>query len=166
LKLTATQIADLGEIVQRRFVPKEEFNMANAITALAGAERSNRVAQILGQLLADESESSIDRAVAAINLRLMPGRTAQMHLVENLATKDLQVKRQVIKSLSTFGDADALAQLRKLRPPKDVTLRRQLIFAKALIAHRIGIPEVYLPFRRGARRTPGAESDMIARNRT
>lgn len=161
MKLTKTQVAELKQIVQRRLVPTEPFEMANAITALAAAERSYHVANILGRFLSDESQTPTDRAVAAINLRFTPGRTAQNHLVENLRARDRLVRLQVIKSLGTFGDADALTSLQRMRLPKDAAVRRQQSFAQALIAHRLGLAERYLAFRRGAKRTPGANEDMI-----
>jgi len=159
--LTADEIADLKQIVQRRRVLPEGVSMAHAVTTLTRAEPSHHVARTLGTLVADESQPATARAAAAINLRLIPGAAAQNQLIAGLKTRDRLVRLQAIKSLGTFGDDEALAALRRLRPAKDQEMERQLAFAKALIAHRLGVAEPALEFRRGAARTPGKPKEMI-----
>lgn len=161
-KLNKNQIADLKGVVQRRLVPPGAFNLADAMTALAGVEQSTDVAKILGRVLTNEKEAAVDRAVAAVNLRYMPGRIAQGQLVKNLGSKDRHVRLAVVQSLGTFGDRDALLALRKLRPSKGTAVDRQLAFAKSLIAHRLGSSSDRLPFRLGAKRESGAADDMVS----
>jgi len=159
--LTPGELAALKAIVQRRQALPADLNMEHAITALVNAEPSHHVARTLGALVADENESPAVRAVAAINLRLIPGPTAQRHLLDNLSTGDRRLRLHLIRSLGSFGDLEALTALRRLRPASDTPLGRQLAFAKALIAHRHGMPEPALEFRRGAKRSAGKPSEMI-----
>ena len=161
-QLTAEECRHLKEIVRRKSVSTEPHSMSKAISALVRSEPSPDVCRILGKFLADERNSVADRAVAAINLRLVPGREAQEALIANLRAYNPQVQRQVIKSLGSFGDEEALKALNKLIEPRFEAGRKQLAFAKALIAHRINSPKDYLPFREGVVRERGREKEMIA----
>lgn len=160
-KLTASQIASLKEIVERKITLQGPFSMAKAVTALARAEKSADVSRILGEFVADESVAANERAIAAVNLRLVPGPEAQKWLIANLRADDPAVQRQVIKSLGALGDEEALRALEEVPDPEQEAVKKQLAFAKALIAHRMGLPGDYLPFRPGVVREAGLDDKLV-----
>lgn len=156
--LDPEHVADLKEVVRRRLVPAEPVNMVRAVRTLAWTERTPEVAAILSGVLADENESANTRAVAAIELRHLPAAEAQKGLIPQLGLANLQIRHQVIKTLGIIGDERALESLDAIPEPRLATLRRQLVFSRALIAHRLGLPRNDLPFHPGEKRVapPGA----------
>ncbi len=160
-RLTDDQRRYLRDIVRRKETPSHPFSMSKAITALTRTETSSEASRILGHFLADDRNLATDRAIAAVNLRLIPGPEAQEVLIANLRVRDPRVQQQVIKSLGTFGDEAALAALRQLLEPVGESGRKQLAFAKELIAHRLGLPRTYLPYKEGVERERGDDDKMI-----
>ncbi|MBW3604553.1 MAG: hypothetical protein KY460_06490 [Actinobacteria bacterium] len=142
--LTASQVAQLQRIVRADPSASDDVERARAFTALAAADTSADTAELLTGVVADRSEGEIDRAVAAINLGLLATPTAVRGLVANLDPGSDQVLLRVVTALGWIGDAGALEALDDVDvdwPP----LRRQLAFARALIASRTGRADPPIP---------------------
>jgi hypothetical protein len=160
-RLGQAEIDILKKIVKREIVPAGRVDYAKALTALAGAEQSREVSELLQHFLADEARSPAERAAAAISLNTMPQHYAERALLDNLYVQDGSVQFNVYKSLGQIGGAEALERLSRLPQPRLVYLQKQLDFARALIAFRHDLPGDFLPFRRGEERKPGDPEQMI-----
>jgi hypothetical protein len=160
-KLPAADVTGLKQIIRREVVPEGPVNVGRAISALALREPSAEVAEILSGFLNDEHEDATDRAVAAVSLRLVPLPAAREGLAGGLSTADDRVRIHAIASLGCIGDQQSLAALEQVGEPRTPAEELQLAFAKALIAHRLGLPGDYLRPRRGVRRTAGRDEELI-----
>jgi len=159
-RLTTREIAALKEIVSKKTSRPGEASVARALSALAVREPSAETARVLAKFVTNERESPTDRAVAATSLRLIPLPEARAGLIKALAVAEPIVRIEAIKSLGCIGDEEALAALGKVRPRRGAE-QRQLAFAKALIAHRLGLKKEDMPFRAGVARRPGEKDELI-----
>ena len=158
--LTRHQADVLSDVVRRRVEPSGPFSMNKALTGLTTAAPGRETAAVLGRFVTDEQEAASDRQIAALNLGRLADRHAQRALIRALEVRQTGVRRQVIKALGTFGDPQALAALRALRP-RHPGLVQQLALARSLITHRLGIEGDDLDFRSGVKREPGSDDEMI-----
>jgi len=161
LDLTAADVLALQEVVRQRARRPAAMDLSRAISALAVRDRTAETAGILARFTADEHESPIHRAVAAASLRLIPTAEARDGLLRSLAGAEPIVRIQAIKSLGAIGDEATLTALNDLGRRADAAEQRQLDFARALIAHRLGRASDALPFRPGVDRTAGLEEQLI-----
>jgi hypothetical protein len=161
LELSVGEVSALRNIVGERDRRPSDINLSRAISALAVRDRSPETAATLSRFAADERESAVDRAVAAGSLRLIPSPEARAGLVRSLAGAEPIVRVEVISSLGCIGDEATLDALQEVGPGATAGERRQLSFARALIAHRLGLESDHLPFRRGVARRAGPKEELI-----
>jgi hypothetical protein len=160
-ELTAGDVSALKDVLRGPSGRPAEVDLSRAISALAVRDRSAETAGILSQFAADQRESPIDRAVAAASLRLIPTDEARDGLLRSLAGAEPIVRIEAIKSLGIIGDEATLAALNEVGPGANAAEERQLTFARALIAHRLGRESDDLPFRRGVARRASSKDDLI-----
>lgn len=118
------------------------------ISQLGGVEEC----KILSRIIANDKEDTDLRAIAAINLSLLPPEDAVRELISNLWNKEDVVLSKVIKSLGRIGGKNALEALDKISDIKSDFVRKELAFAKALISSRLGLDRKDLAFVEGADR--------------
>lgn len=134
--------------------------LSRAIEVLAVRDPSAETATILAGLAGDERIPRVDRAVAAASLRLVARPEAREGLEALLDTSDPAVRREAVRSLGCIGDEGSLRALRRAGP-RSGEPERSLVFARSLIAHRLGQPSDDLPFREGVARRPGDPDRLI-----
>jgi len=147
-RLTTREIASLKDLLTGKIRPEPaagEIRLSKAVEALAQAEPSPAVAAVLAKVVADPRHAAVDRAVAAVGLRLMPSAEARAGAIAALNADDPMVRVNAIKALGCVGDDGALGPLEAMTPASEPE-RRHLVFARALIAHRAGRRVPSLPF--------------------
>lgn len=159
--MSAGEVASLRELVAQRTERPSDASLSRAIGALAVRDPSAETATILAAFAHDERETPVDRAVAAASMRLVATSEAREGLMALLDTPEPTVRVEAIKSLGCIGDEAALRALERAEPTSEGAEGRQLAFARALIAHRLGQPSTHLPFRAGVARRAGRPDQLI-----
>lgn len=136
-------------------------DVSHAIGALATRDRSDRTAAGLARLAADPQEEVVARTVAAASLRLLPTAQARTSAATLVDVPERGVRIAAVQALGCIGDEGSLRALDAMREPTSDAEARQRNFARSLIAHRLGRPSEYLPYRPGVARRPGSPKDYV-----
>jgi hypothetical protein len=132
------------------------------MTAAPVPRRLAREVPALEQIAADEGATTVDRITAVRDMATVATPAAQSALLRHATDRDARVQQAALAALGTFADPSALEALVAIAAPTDPSTRRQLVLARALIAHRHGLAQgPFLPERPGVRRQPGDPSQMI-----
>ena len=156
--LRAADVRTLKQFVAEGRARPGDASLSRAIGALAVRDPSVETATLLAAFANDEREAPVDRAVAAASLRLIAVPEAREGLVTLLGAPEPIVRVEAVKALGCIGDE---AALRALEGTQEGGEGRQLAFAKALIAHRVGQESEHLPFRAGVARRAGPPDQLI-----
>jgi hypothetical protein len=159
--LSGRDVETLKHVVRQRSARPSNLSLPRAIGAIAVRDRSAETATILATFAGDEREVTVDRGVAAASLRLIATPEAREGLIRLLDAPEVLVRVEAIKSLGCIGDEATLRALQEVEPGSGGAQERQLAFAKALIAHRVGLEAEHLPFRTGVARRSGSEDQLI-----
>jgi hypothetical protein len=161
LELSPREVSALRDVVVERASRPADVSLSRAISSLAARDRSPETAAALSRFAADRREAPVDRAVAAASLRLIPGPEARAGLVRSLKSTEPIVRVEAIKSLGCIGDAATLKALNAVGRGANAGEDRQLDFARALIAHRLGLESDHVPFQHGVARRAGPKEELI-----
>lgn len=154
-RLSAEDRAALLDLVVGEKAPDPEVRRDLAVRALAAGSDPRDAVNALAQVLRARAIGTTERVIAADELgRLETEETAAV-LSRFTADDDPRVRQAVFAGLGRSGRTDALAALPESDP--DAAARRQLLFARALIAHRAGVDGPFLPDGPAARGEPGAQ---------
>lgn len=130
----------------------------NAVRALAVID-DERTTGVLAAIVTNSQEERSLRAAAASSLGHHAGTQTEEALLAVLATEDPLLRYNAVKSLGQVGGRGALEALRALPTCQDSGfVSRQMSFAQALIAYRIGSEHDPLP-RINPARAPFKKSD-------
>jgi hypothetical protein len=116
-----------------------------AIGMLADAVEPAAVVPVLGEIALATSEARSTRVVAVRTMGQIASPEAQAILVAAIRDADPRVQQEAFSALGQSSDASVLPTLNGLPTPSDFAALRQLELTKALIAHRVGLPEPSLP---------------------
>ena len=159
--MSPREVSALRDVVGERASRPDDLSLSRAISSLAARDRSPETAAALSRFAADGREAPVDRAVAAASLRLIPGPEARAGLVRSLKSTEPIVRVEAIKSLGCIGDAATLKALNAVGGGANAGEDRQLDFARALIAHRLGLESDHVPFQHGVARRAGPKEELI-----
>lgn len=137
-ELPPDDVADLKKILRGEGIPTLPVDRERAVAALARSERSDEASAILARIVSSREEARRVRAAAASHLSVMPPLAAEQGLLANLTSDDDAVRVEVIKSLGKIGSVASLDRLEALPSPDRDAERKELAFAKLLIALRGG----------------------------
>lgn len=128
-----------------------------ALSVLAASASADLAIPILEQVAGDPTARSADRVAAIRGLGSVATPTAERLLLGHTADADPEARQEAYAALGTFAGMSALTTLAGLDEPDDST-HRQLVLARAVIAHREGADGPFLPEVSGSRTGPdGAE---------
>jgi len=159
-RLTAAQADQLKVVARRRQDFEVPVDPPRAITALAEGAAPKVAVPVLKAVLADGRAPSVDRITAARGLGRIGTPQAERTLLQNLNVRDQRVRQEVFAALGIAGGPAAARALARLSPPRDRDARRQLLFARALIAHRHGLDGPFVREARPVERRPGRRAEM------
>jgi len=148
------QIA-LGEIPHRSV--KDRVKALNAITCIGIPQCT----EILSNILQNDEEDKYLRVTAASLFSLVPSEDAESELIACLGTEEALVRLKVIKSLGCIGGSKVFEALDKISNINRDYVRKQLVFAKALISYRLGLEQDPLPFVEGVDRKRGRRDELL-----
>jgi len=99
----------------------------------------------LARVVSDAAAPVPARVTAARALGLLGTPDAEQALRHRIGVEPPLVLREVLKALGAIGGPAVLRALSRVAMPTDAAARRQLTWARALIAHRHAIEGTYLP---------------------
>jgi hypothetical protein len=99
----------------------------------------------LARIVSDGAADVPLRVAAARELGLVGTPDAEQALRHRIGVEPPRVLREVLKGLGAIGGPAVLRALARVAMPGDAAARRQLTWARALIAHRHAIDGTYLP---------------------
>lgn len=159
-KLKTTNVQNIKQIVLGKIPMISKGDRIKTISVLIKLDERDSC-DILGNIIANETEDTDIRAIAALNLSYLPNKNSEIELIKNLGVKDNLIKTKIIKSLGCIGTQEALNALDKLPESNVDYVRKQLNFSKALIAFRLGLKRDDLPFIEGTKRKPSKDETQI-----
>ena len=136
--LTALDTEDLQVLRQAARGAMLPERRVQALAALAFIQDPEGC-EVAGDVLANDQEEPILRAVAASNLGLCPPEVSEQRLIAGLSVSDEVVRVKVIKALGQIGSERGLAALDQLSGVGADFVDKQLRLAKALISYRLGL---------------------------
>lgn len=129
-----------------------------ALRALADQARPEVAVPVLEEAALDGGRSLAERATAAQTLGDVGTVAAQRALLRAARSAQPRVQQEALASLGRFAGPEAAQELADVAEPRDGAARRQLVFARALVAHRHGLAGFALPEARASQRpVPPAE---------
>jgi HEAT repeat protein len=159
-RLTAAQAEQLIAVARREQAFDVQVSPARALGALAAGASPDVAVPVLEAVLADGKAPRTDRVAAARGLGTIGTPEAERALLERVRVRAPRVQQDVFAALGLIGSPEAARVLGDLPPPADHAARQQLDFARALIAHRHGLPGPFMTEARGVERTPGRAKQM------
>jgi HEAT repeat protein len=141
--LTAIQIEALTAIA--RDAVADRVSAPHAIQALARGTAAEVSIPLLSRIVSDNAAATPARVAAARELGLLGTPEAEQALRHRIGVEQPQVLQDVLWGLGALGGLAALRALARLAMPRDAAARRQLTWARALIAHRHAAEGDYLP---------------------
>ncbi|HEX2296760.1 MAG TPA: HEAT repeat domain-containing protein [Actinomycetota bacterium] len=159
-RLSADDRAALLDLVFAERHPGSTVRRDLAVRALAAGSEPRVAVDALAQILRARGIGTTERVIAADELGRLESEEAAAVLSRFTADDDPRVRQAVFAGLGRSGRTDALAALPESDP--DAAARRQLLFARALVAHREGTDGAFLPEARAARGEPGAQGAAVA----
>jgi hypothetical protein len=154
-RLTPAEIDILTDIARGVTDFDVPVRVPSALAALATAAPADRAVPVIAGVLADRRRPAADRIAAAHELGRVADPGAERALLSQIGERDPRVLQAVLAALGTFAGLSARPALDALAAPADLATRRQLLFARVLIARRNGLAEPSLP----TSRTMQAPSD-------
>ncbi len=161
-RLSAAQVEQLVVVAQRKQRFEVPVSAARAIGALAVGAKPQVAVPVLKAVLSDSKAPRTDRIAAARGLGVVATPQAERALIAHVRVQDPRVLQDVLAALGTFGGRTAARALEQLAVPSDHAARKQLFFARALIAHRHGLDGPFLTEARAVERRPGRPEEMAA----
>jgi hypothetical protein len=141
-RLTPTQVEALTRVARTPHTFDEPVSAQLAVRALArGAKATSELARIAR----DEKASVTARVTAARELGLLATPDAEKALRRSVHDPHPRVQQAVFWALGAQGGPSTLRLLTETPEPRDTAARRQLLFARTLIAHRHGLDTAHLP---------------------
>jgi hypothetical protein len=153
-RLTPAQVETLIAVARTPDAFAEDVSASRAIQALARGATGDVSLPVLARVVSDNAAPSVTRVVAAREIGLIGTPDAEQTLRRRIGVGDPRVLQEVLAGLGALGGPPALRTLARVAMPDDDAARRQLIFARALIAHRHAIEGDYLPASDGRARPP------------
>lgn len=142
-RLTEAHIAALEAVAAGRVTPGEDVSAPQAISALAeGAPES--ALPVAVAVLQDDGRPRPDQISAARALGSIGSAKAETAILKLLPSAEPRVQQELLASLGRFASSRAGEALERLTVGDDDATKRQLDFARALIAHRHGIDGPFL----------------------
>jgi len=103
-------------------------------------------AEVLGEVLASESEGVPVRASAAMLLGQLGSRKAEDALLANLSmATDTTLRARIAKALAKVGSVHSIRVLTELAQDPEPIVRSQASFSRSVIAYRLGLSGFELP---------------------
>jgi HEAT repeat protein len=161
-RLTAAQVEQLVAVAQRRQRFEVPVSAVRAIGALAAGAKPNVAVPALKAVLSNSKAPRTDRIAAARALGTIATPQAERALLAHVRVRDPRVQQDVFAALGTFGGPAAARALGQLAAPSDHAARKQLAFARALIAHRHGLAGPFMTEARAIEHRPGRPEEMAA----
>jgi hypothetical protein len=161
-RLTTAQVELLTAVARGREEYDVPVSTARALGALAAGAKPEVAVPVLETVLADSKAPEADRIAAARGLGSVATEQAERALLEHVRIRDPRVQQDVFAALGLFAGPAAEQALAGLAPPANPFARRQLAFARALIAHRHGLDGPFLREARPVERRPGRPEEMTA----
>ena len=144
-RLTAPQVQALTQVARTPQAFKEHVSAPLAIEALARGAKADAAIPVLTRILGDHAASIPARVTAARGLGFIATPDAERALLRRARVEHPRVQQAVLRAVGAIGTPAALPALARLPEPTDRATRRQLVFARALIAHRHGLEGASLP---------------------
>jgi hypothetical protein len=135
-RLTPAQVEALSAVAKRQPPYDVTVDSSRAIAALAEGGSTAKALPVIQDVLADASAPQPDQVAAARALGSVATPGAERVILGQLDKSEPRVQQELLAALGTFGSPAAAAPLSELTTVDDPDLRRQLAFARALIAHR------------------------------
>lgn len=149
-RLTPAQIAELKRVATAPESFDEPVRAELAVQALA---RGAKAVAVLGALVRDGKVKDTVRVTAARELGLLGTPATEKALRRAVGDENPRVQQAVFRALGTHAGPSTLRILTDAPEPQDASARRQLAFARTLIAHRHGLDTAHLrPVESGLRR--------------
>lgn len=161
-RLTPAQVGQLVAVAHRKQKFEVPVSAARAISALATGAKPGVAVPALEAVLSDSKAPRTDRIAAARGLGTIATAEAERALLEHLRVRDARVQQDLFASLGIFGGPASAEALGRLALPSDPFARKQLAFARALIAHRHGLDGPFMTEARPIERRPGRPEEMAA----
>lgn len=152
--LTATHIETLVAVARKPEVTGERISAARAIEALARGAKPEVSIPVLAEIVSDQAAPATNRVVAARALGQLGVADVEQTLARRVTVREPRVQQAVFWALGAVGGPTALRALTRIEAVPDPAANRQLILARALIAHRHGLNGPFLPATRGIVRNP------------
>ena len=168
-RLSGVQAGQLAAVAQRRQAFQLDVSPARAIRALSEGAKADVAIPVLEAILADRKAPLPERVAAARGLGHVATPAAEHALLSQMRAGEPRVQQEVIAALGRFAGASAGRKLGKIEAPSDLATYRQWVFAKALIAHRLGLDGPFLAEKLFVERSRGRPEQMatfMARTRT
>jgi hypothetical protein len=153
-RLTAAQVGMLTQVARTPQAFEERVSAPRAIEALARGAKAGAAIPVLARIVGEQSASIPARIAAARELGLLAKPDAERALLRRAGVEHPRVQQAVLRALGAIGSPAALRPLARLPESADAATRRQLAFARALIAHRHGLKGARLPPVEGEPRRP------------
>ena len=158
-RLTAAQVRTLTQVARRPQAFEERVSAPLAIEALARGAKADAAIPVLARIVGEQAASIPARITAARELGFIAKPGAERALLRRAGVEHPRVQQAVLRALGAIGSPAALQALAQLREPADPAARRQMVFARALIAHRYGLKGASLPPIDGEPRRPEQVGD-------
>jgi hypothetical protein len=163
-RLTAAHVDQLTSVARRTQSFDVQVSPAHALRALASGAQPRVAIPILDAVLSDSKAPAEDRIAAARGLATAGTAPAEGALLSHLRIRNTRVQQAVLAAVGTIGSAEAAEPLACVALPRDPASRRQLAFARALVAHREGLDGPFLTEVRAIERRAGPPTDMVTIN--
>jgi len=128
------------------------------IVAYFGSQRDS---EILEKIIGNDSEDISLRTAAAVNMAYLTSKPAEKSLIKHLKVQDNLIRSKVIKSLGMIGGPNAYEALLKIDNDQANFVKKQLTFAKALIAYRHNLDGDPLPYVEGVDRDQRSADEIL-----
>ncbi len=158
-RLTAAQIGLLTQVARTPEAFKERVTAPLAIKALARGAKSDAGIPVLARIVGEQSASIPARITAARELGLLAKPDAERALLRHAGVEHPRVQQAVFRALGAIGSPAAFRSLARLPEPADAATRRQLAYARVLIAYRHGLKGASLAPIEGKLRRPEQVGD-------
>lgn len=145
VSLTAPEVEALTAIARAADAGLPRVTAPRAIQALARGAAGEISIPLLARIISDQAASIAARVAAAHELGLLGTADAEQALRHRIGIEQPQVLQEVLWGVGVLGGPAALRALTRIAMPADAGARRQLTWARALIAHRHAPEGDYLP---------------------
>lgn len=145
--LNALDLPDSAELLEAAATPEPTLSRGDRVKALTAAMHVDpaRTVDLLGEILSDESADTTLRGVAASLLGRSSLPVAEEVLIRHVDEREGVVRLEVVAALGRVGGVRAYDALTEAARSESISLRRQAVFARAMIAYRHGLEPDPLP---------------------